>query len=200
MIDEIKFNDELTIYRTNIKVEEVETLLKDIRYNLNISNDTTYPSKKQPGIQSTIFIETPTIKSLREKIIETIFTLFGYGENTPYFTKQWSYISSSKNNYLGWHDHKENKYISVTPKWTYTYYVQMPDNLDGQDGKLLFKTSKDEIFDILPQEGDLIIFPATVLHAPMLNTHSTKDRVVYAGVFSDIDTSIQVKKEKKSII
>jgi hypothetical protein len=68
----------------------------------------------------------------------------------------------------------------------------MPNNLVGDDGKLIFKLDDNTTHSILPEVGDLLIFPTTLLHAPMTNTNSDIERIVVAGVWSHIDTTIQM--------
>jgi hypothetical protein len=79
-----------------------------------------------------------------------------------------------------------------TPKFTYVYYVQMPDNLSGNDG-VLNVMARDNIgknyseqdhtkeYSILPAEGDLIIMESDLPHGPQPAYNSTKDRIVIVG-------------------
>ena len=70
----------------------------------------------------------------------------------------------------------------------------------GDDGKLIFKLDDDTTHSILPEIGDLLIFPTTLLHAPMTNTKSDIERIVIAGVWSDIDSTIQIRKKNKTLL
>jgi ectoine hydroxylase-related dioxygenase (phytanoyl-CoA dioxygenase family) len=76
----------------------------------------------------------------------------------------------------------------------------MPNNLVGDDGKLFFKLDDNTIHSILPENGDLLIFPTTLLHTPMTNTNSDIERIVFAGVWSYIDPNIQIRKKNKTIL
>jgi ectoine hydroxylase-related dioxygenase (phytanoyl-CoA dioxygenase family) len=76
----------------------------------------------------------------------------------------------------------------------------MPNNLVGDDGKLVFKLENGTTYSILPEVGDLLIFPTTLLHAPMTNTNSEIERIVFAGVWSYIDDTIQIRKKNKTIL
>lgn len=88
---------------------------------------------------------------------------------------------------------KKNK--SFNPTYTYVYYVQMPDNLSGEDGVIYFKDKNSNEFFILPEEDDLIIMPGDLLHAPNNAINSTKDRIVFAG-----NVGLDVIKKQKSLI
>jgi hypothetical protein len=76
----------------------------------------------------------------------------------------------------------------------------MPNNLVGDDGKLLFKLDDDSEHMILPEVADLLIFPTTLLHAPMTNSQSDIDRIVFAGIFSDINIITPIKKNNKTLL
>jgi hypothetical protein len=200
MIEETKLNDTISIYKTKIKISNIDNLISDIKLNLDISIDTKPPTPIEPGIQSSIVISTQAIEELTKKIINVLFENFKVDKNIPYITKQWTYISDNRNPYSGFHSHDKKNHTNIPLQWTYTYYVQMPNNLIGDDGKLVFKLDDDTIYSILPEVGDLLIFPTTLLHAPMTNTESDIERIVIAGVWSDIDTRIQIRKKNKTLL
>lgn len=199
MIEEIKLNNDVSVYKTKLNLSNIEQLIVDIRLNLDASLDTKKPLPTEPGIQSTIVINTPAISNLKDSIIDVFYKKFELGVDTPYFMHNWTYISENNNNYVGWHTHTHNKITVIPPKWTYTYYVQMPDNLIDDDGKLAFKLDDSTIHMVLPKVDELYIFPCTLEHAPMTNTNSTIERIVFAGIWSDIDTTIPFKKKNKTL-
>lgn len=199
MIEEIKLSEAVSIYKTKLNLNDIDKLIFDIRLNLDISADTKKPMPTEPGIQSTIVINTPTISKLINRISTIFFEKFKLDITTPYFMGNWIYISESNNNYIGWHTHTESKSINISPKWTYTYYVQMPDNLVGDDGKLGFKLDDGGIHMILPEVDELYIFPCTLEHAPMTNVNSNVERIVFAGVWSDIDSNTPLRKKNKTL-
>ena len=67
------------------------------------------------------------------------------------------------------------------PDYTYVHYVQMPDNLEGNDGVLYIEGKDGVIHNILPKENDIIIMEGRVPHVPASARKSTKDRIVIAG-------------------
>lgn len=200
MIEQIKLNDAISIYKTKIEVSDINQLISDIKLNLDISIDTKKPTPMEPGIQSTIVVSTPSIRELTEKIMNTLFETFNIDKNSPYTTMQWTYISDNKNTYSGFHSHEKKTYVNIPMQWTYTYYVQMPDNLNGDDGQLVFKLDDESTQSILPESGDLLIFPTTILHMPMTNTKSELERIVFAGIWSYIDTKIKIRKHNKTLL
>lgn len=95
------------------------------------------------------------------------------------------------------HIHTELNYKigSFKPTYTFVYYVQMPDNLSNLDGVLLIEGENKKIYNILPEEDDLIIFDARLPHTPKAAFNSTKDRIVLAG-----NVGFENIKETKSLL
>ena len=200
MIEEIRLNNSTSIFKTKIEISDLNNLIYDIKLNSDISIDTSQPTRLHPGIQSSIVISTPSIRELSEKIINVLFKNFNIDKNEPYTTYQWTYIIYNTNIYKGFHVHTDKNFTNIPLQWTYTYYVQMPHNLIGDDGKLIFKLNDDTTHSILTEIGDLIIFPTTLLHSPMTNTSSDIERIVFAGVFSHIDNTNQIIKKNKTLL
>jgi hypothetical protein len=114
-------------------------------------------------------------------------------EYKKYFNKvnfdAWINVVRSKNPVQ--HLLREKKYHTHTeiqenagdffPHYTYVYYIQMPDIMDGEDGVLYFKGENNNEYWIRPEEDDLIIIPGDLPHSPGLASKSNKDRIVVAG-------------------
>jgi hypothetical protein len=80
--------------------------------------------------------------------------------------------------------------------YTFIYYYQMPNNLNGDDGKLFFLDEEsDEIFEFLPKENDIIVFKSNISHGPYSAANSTKHRIVIAGNIG-FDKKHNIKKHK----
>jgi cupin superfamily acireductone dioxygenase involved in methionine salvage len=88
---------------------------------------------------------------------------------------------------------KKNK--DFIPHYTYVYYIQMPDIMNGDDGVLYFKSKEDKEYWIRPEEDDLIIMEADVPHSPNNASNSTLDRIVMAG-----NVGFDFIKNQKSLI
>jgi len=82
-----------------------------------------------------------------------------------------------------YHIHTElvTDFKKFIPNYTFVYYVQMPNNLKENEGTLLVKNSKGDVYTYHPKEFDFIIMNADVPHSPMGAPNSTKDRLVIAG-------------------
>jgi hypothetical protein len=96
-----------------------------------------------------------------------------------------------------YHTHTEiNKKIKTFfPHYTYVYYIQMPDVMDGEDGVLYFKGKSGKEYWVRPEEDDLIIMGGDVPHSPNNAPKSTKDRIVMAG-----NVGFDFIKKEKSIL
>jgi hypothetical protein len=87
------------------------------------------------------------------------------------------------NDNMTFHNHVDLNAISKlpTPLYTFVCYIQVPDNLSGDDGVLFIKDVDDSIFSILPNEGEILIMKGDLPHVPNYASNSTKDRIVLAG-------------------
>lgn len=100
-------------------------------------------------------------------------------------------------NMLKYHVHTDINKVNgnFEPAYTYVYYIQMPNNLEGEDGVLHFMDEKGKEHFILPEEGDLLIMHGDLPHAPNSAFKSTKDRIVFAG-----NVGFEMIKKEKSLL
>jgi hypothetical protein len=82
-----------------------------------------------------------------------------------------------------YHTHTEiqSRLKSFYPHYTFVYYIQMPDIMNGHEGVLYFKSKKGVEYYIKPEEDELIIMEGDMPHSPQAAPNSTIDRVVLAG-------------------
>jgi len=202
MLDAIKFSEELSIYTTKISDIDNEQLSKDLELNCNI-NKNLIKGDNIPGIQSDIIITSKNIQDLEIKIIKIIKDFLKLKDDYVIYKWYWTYISDSNNTLSKYHNHVTNyniEYSREIPQWSLVYYASFPNNLEGNDGMLLFQTKSGEEFSILPEESQIIIFPSDVLHKPGLNKNSTKKRIVFAANVAILDTNKEYSKKQKSLI
>ena len=108
----------------------------------------------------------------------------------------WILFADNKDDRSYYHDHLDIN--GIPNQWSFCYYIQMPDNLTGDQGKLMFKTAKGVELSTLPEEGDIIIFPGDLLHTPLEAVDSNKDRVVFCSNISFIP--LLDRKVEKSLL
>jgi hypothetical protein len=95
-------------------------------------------------------------------------------------------MSDNKNVYAGFHNHlqlnlQENGInLLFDNTLTFTYYLQMPNNLHNDDGYLYFKTDNVKK-GFLPKEDEVWIFPPSLMHEAKNNLNSSKKRIVIAS-------------------
>jgi len=84
---------------------------------------------------------------------------------------------------------------SFYPHYTYVYYIQMPDIMEGEDGVLYVKGNNKKEYWLRPEEDDLIILPGDLPHAINNAPKSTIDRIVMAG-----NVGFEYIKQQKSLL
>jgi hypothetical protein len=95
-------------------------------------------------------------------------------------------MSDNKNVYSGYHNHlqlnltEKNVNLLFDNTFTFTYYLQMPNNLSNDDGYLYFKTDNVEK-GFLPKEDEVWIFSPNLMHNVKNNNNSNKKRIVIAS-------------------
>ena len=203
MIEEIKLGNHITIYKTNLDVIDNSKLVDDLMLSRQIAKDVSNSkiNKTNTGTQYIQCVNSNIINNLRNIIVECMFKI---SDNPRYYhTHEWVFISENTNTLTGYHTHtNETSYrvINQLPDYTITYYVQMPDNLEGNDGYLSFKDIDDVEFSILPKEGDLIIFKADIQHRAETNLKSEKDRIVFCTNFTFLDLNKKYIKKQNTLI
>jgi hypothetical protein len=187
---EIKLGEEITLYK--VKYESKFTKEKTINSTLklidlqpeNIDSDAFTYSKNK-------FVE---IDDIEKKGVDICLEIFKK-ENRQfknYYYDTWVNRVKSKNPVQAfalflfghpYHNHNEinenmKRYV---PTYTYIYYLQMPNNLKDDEGHLVLKDSKGNVFSILPEEGEFLIHTSNVDHYPKEANNSSLDRLVIAG-------------------
>lgn len=197
---EIILNDKIKIYITKVQNYNKEILLKEFKTNFQFNVGSKTDDIPFSGKQSIIMIESNEINNLKKQCIDFIESIF-INESGLCYVDNWIYINDKNTDEVFFHSHIENKQISfLKNEWVYTFYLQMPNNLKDDEGYLLFKTDDGIIHKILPEEGDVILFPAHLLHTPTLAPNSTNERIVFGGVYSKISTDVEYLKSKKTFI
>jgi hypothetical protein len=84
-----------------------------------------------------------------------------------------------------YHNHKEiaERSGNTPPTYSFVFYLQMPNNLSGIDGNILFKNKQNDVLKYLPKENEVLVFKSNLPHAPIHAKDSIKNRIVLAGDF-----------------
>jgi len=190
------------IYREKIKYPfSKENLIKKIYQNVSLfKHESKYET---PGIQTNILLKCKEIDYILNYGAEKCKELFYKDSNIEditYALYPWIFIS--KNETTASHFHNHNMFApevqnSIKSNYTFIYYVQIPNNLKDNDGKLIIIDEEQQQIAILPEENELIILPAYVYHRPETSVNSNIDRIVIAAtVLFDLPNL----KEKKTLL
>jgi len=120
--------------------------------------------------------------------------------NRAWIGKTWSYIQdkNSKDPDNGFHVHTSainfpdtRINAPILTDWTYCFYLQVPTDLQGNEGSLLLKDKDSKIYAIKPEEGDFIFFKGDVEHKPNLAPNSEGTRIAICSNISFNITEIR---------
>lgn len=136
-------------------------------------------------------LETRTIVSFATDFLSNSLNVLN-----DFVFHSWVLFADNKDEKSYYHDHLDIN--GVRNQWSFCYYIQMPNNLSGDQGKLMFKTADGLEHGTLPEEGDLIIFPGDLLHKPIEAVNSNKDRVVFCSNIAF--TNLQARKVQTSLL
>lgn len=212
MIEEIKFSESLTIWKSKYEFKNRERCIelsnKHIKellktgvglttdaYSYFVSNDFKESFFKRFNYDNEL---NNIIVSGINDIIELHNRIYNIEYNKLYSDNWINTVKVKpiqkdlrKKNDLVFHQHTDlnRKHGMMEPDFTYVTYIQMPNNLSGKDGVLYMKDYEGNVFDYLPEEGDVIIMKGDIEHVPNLSPNSTIDRIVMAG-------NLTLKKEK----
>jgi len=213
MIEEIKFSDTLTIWKSKYEFKNKEQCILECNLYINkylesfdhkITDAYTYFILNE---FKNFFYKKFTIQNELDEIvlsgINTIIDLHQKIYNKDYnkiYTDNWINVVKikpmqkiwTKQNNLVFHSHTDLnvKDDRIEPDFTYVTYIQMPNNLINNDGVLYMKDLEGEIFHYLPEEGDIIIMKGETEHVPNHAPKSTLDRIVMAGNVTIVNDKI----------
>ena len=212
-MEKLYFDDDTYIWKTKLnRINDKVLFLKEaysvIESQPNVKTDGF--GYKNEWNQNLDFIGEFKIETKLDEILQLGVNecIEIYNETTINYNKintdAWVNVVRSKNpvqenfhNGKKYHIHTEinkgNK--QFIPKYTYVYYIQMPDVMNGEDGVLYFKGSNGNEYSVRPEEDDLIIMEAHIPHSPNNAPNSTLDRIVMAG-----NVGFDFIKKQKSLI
>jgi hypothetical protein len=214
-IEKESISKNIDIYRTQYNWEySKESLIERVDQNIIVIGYTDYNT-------SSFVIKSKEIDSVIRYGMEACKKLSGLVEgenwNGAWVGKTW--IFKTMPNTIppptydtGYHTHPiavsyptwdsvTNKYKEfstlIKTSWTYCFYLQMPKVLKDNEGMLGFKDGND-VIEILPKEGEFVIFGKDVMHRPNLIPNSNEDRI---AICSNVSFNItNVIKKTKSIL
>lgn len=194
-MNEIVLSEEFSIWKGEYKGKySLHSFLELVKLNDKLAIHTNNNSVW-------VEIESPVFNSVNLQVIDFIEKLTGkYFLN--YAKHNWVYTQTKGFDLTWMHQH-----IQVHPPgrsniltdYTFTFYLQTPMDIEGDEGHIVFQTEDGKHHKFLPQEGDIFLFPAELRHTAIPTPNSKKDRIVFAGSFC-IDVYNQKEQTNKSAI
>jgi len=203
--EEIKLNDNIKIHKSVFDWKySKEVLINKVKQNLSHIglDDTT---------TSIFHIQSEEINYVKEYCRNLAINILGYSsENISNWVEQhWIYASDSRTNITNsqapiYHDHvltlttsSKKPINSIKTDISYCFYLNVPTDLKGEDGKLMFKDKLGNEVGILPQTGDIIFFNPTYIHKPNFIHSSRQERIV---ICSNLTINLREYGDSKTLL
>jgi len=197
VIKEIKFSPTLSIWKSEFDIGNKDKLILEcenlIKSKPKVNTD-GYAYYINNGLKYNGKIDIEIINELDKVLyygIESCINIHKQ-EFNEIKMDSWVNVVRAKNpvqkNYktngsLVFHNHVELNILNKLPPPLYTFvcYIQMPDNLSGDDAVLFMEDVDKSVFSILPNEGEILIMKGDLPHVPNYAPSSNIDRMVLAG-------------------
>ena len=193
MIQELKLSTKFTIHKGH---DDKFMDIKDDCLKYAKLNDSSVIYAKTQTKENSIWIEICAkcfldINALVKQHIEEISNrkFLNYAEHFWIYTQTKGFDMEWLHQHLLVHPPGRS---NITTDFTFTYYLQTPKDIKGDEGHIVFETEDKIRHKFLPQEGDFFIFPANIRHTAIPTPKSELDRIVYAGNFC-LDVENQAK-------
>lgn len=190
----IKLSDNFNIYKGKFTGKySTHTFIELLKFNNDLAIHTNNNSVW-------IEIESPVIDEINRFVMNHITSISGkhfttYAKHNWVYTQRKDFKMEWMHQHLQVHPPNRSKILS---DYTFTYYLQVTDEIEGDEGCIVFQDENKNKHKFLPEEGDVFIFPGDLRHTAIPTPNSEKERIVFAGSFC-IDIYNQ-KNETKSII
>lgn len=190
-----KLSEKFTVFKTRYNGNYTkQNFLKRIQQNKNLYFD----KQEQEDNSLLLFIDCEEFKSVDDYIISFYKKIKNI--KTDYYAKSsWIYTQTNefKMNWMHTHEylHSSNK-TNLKTQFTYVFYIQIPDNVIGNEGDIIFRTDDKKNFKYTPEENDILIFAGDIQHMAIPTPSAKIDRIVYATNVS-YDFNYTIEKEKR---
>ena len=164
------------IYKVKVDLD-IESILKEICINDNYAN-ITYSTDAFTGKH---------IREMYQKCYDTLKELYEIELNKSIITGYqcgWMFRADAHTNTGNYHIHRilgkqyEDPNHFMLSDYSWTYYLNVPNNISGIEGHLSFKNEDDEPISLLAEKGYVYSFPSNLPHRPNEAPNSTNQRVV----------------------
>lgn len=200
-LEEIQLGPHTKIYRCRYENYPKDKIIYAVNQNAGLFGQV----KPGYGGQSMILMEHPEFTKIKNFAVDKCRTLCNIDESTwdgSYVTSLWVFhisetlknyykyvneVMSTKKYYSGvrdsFHAHPYILYEHqhVKTQWSFCFYLQVPTDLVGEEGKFLIVDEDNNIFSMEVNEGDVIFFQPSVWHRPHPIPNSKQERISICG-------------------
>lgn len=193
-MEELKLSKEYSIFRGKYNGKySIDSFLKLVEFN---HKNTIHTNNNSVWIE----IESPVFSSINRQVEEALISISGkpivnYAKHNWVYTQRKGFDMEWMHQHIEVHPPGRSKILT---DYTFTFYLQVTDEIEGDEGKIVFEDENKCKHKFLPQVGDIFIFPADIRHTAIPTPKSEKERIVFAGSYC-IDIFNQ-KNYEKSII
>jgi hypothetical protein len=203
-ISKINLTEDIVIYKSTFDWKySKESLISKVKQNLSyigLDDLTT----------STFLIQSKELNYLKDYCRNIAIKILNKDSNdiSSWAEHSWIYTSTKNTNVNQgesemYHRHpitltKHKKDLSnIKTDISYCFYLNVPTDLSGDDGKLMFKDKNYKEVGILPENGDIIFFNPNYLHKPNFIHSSNQERIV---ICSNLTINLNKDIEKETLI
>lgn len=178
-MESIKLSNKYTIYRDRYNGKySIEDFLKLIQFN---HKNAIHTNDNSVWIE----IKSDVFDSINNQIQNCIEEISGrkfinWAEHHWVYTQRKGFDLEWMHQHLYVHPPGRSKIIT---DYTFTFYLQTTDEIEGDEGKIVFQTEDGVKHKFLPNVNDIFIFPADIRHTAIPTPNSFKERIVYAGSY-----------------
>lgn len=183
-ISEINLNEKIKIFKSTF----------DWKYPQNILIDKVKQNLSYIGLDdittSTFYIQSKEMNYVREYCRNLAVSILTDNKNqlSSWIEHHWIYFSNKRTNVESgeaemFHRHpntitKHFRDLSnIKTDISYCFYLNVPQDLSGEEGKLMFKDDNYNQVGILPKTGDILFFNPNYLHKPNFIHNSNEERI-----------------------
>lgn len=204
-IQKLKLNETIIIHKSLFDWKySKEVLINKVKQNLThigLDDFTT----------SNFYIQSKEINYVKEYCRNLAIKVLNHNidDVSNWIEQHWIYASDRRTNTLPgeapiYHNHpttlttSSTKPIShIKTDISYCFYLNVPSDLMGEDGKLMFKDIYGNEVGILPQSGDILFFNPNYQHKPNFIHSSKEERIV---ICSNLTINLKEYSEKKTLL
>lgn len=178
-MEALKLSDKYTIYKDIYKGKySIEDFLKLVEFN---HKTTTHTNNNSVWIE----IESPIFDSINNQVKSNIEKISGR-QFKDWAKHHWVYTQRKGFNLEWMHQHifvHPSGRTKIESDYTFTFYLQTTDEIEGDEGMIVFETEDKVQHKFLPKVGDIFIFDGDIRHTAIPTPNSNKERIVYAGSY-----------------